>query len=100
MLFSCSPWSHRGHKPTPEPPKEKGFPPARPEVFSGDLPARDGSPFPPRLPSSHGENPAGAQMGPDEAILMTKIIMRTKNGTKSICSHDNLKIVMRTRKTV
>jgi hypothetical protein len=26
--------------------------------------------------------------------------MRTKNGTKSISSHDNLKIVMRTRKTV
>jgi len=39
-------------------------------------------------------------MAPNEAILMTKTVMRTENGTKSIHSHDNLKIVMRTRKTV
>lgn len=39
-------------------------------------------------------------MAPNEAILMTKTVMRTENGAKSIHSHDNLKIVMRTRKTV
>lgn len=42
----------------------------------------------------------GTKMAPNEAILVTKTIMRTQNGTKSIYSHDNLKIVMRTRKTV
>jgi hypothetical protein len=42
----------------------------------------------------------GTKMLPNEAILVTKTVMRTKNGTKSISSHDNLKIVMRTRKTV
>lgn len=42
----------------------------------------------------------GTKMVQNEAILMIKTVMRTKNGTKSIYSHDNLKIVMRTRKTV
>lgn len=43
---------------------------------------------------------AGTDMAPDKAILRAKTAMKTENGTKSMYSHDNLKIVMRTRKAV